>query len=167
MHQEWHNICSKELTKKQNRPLLTMHSKRTKGAMQFLSTIVYYFFTVCLIKGQVYLGFYMADILISTLEKCRQQAIHNIRYVCNDEELLNVAIAEIELNALSAANWLHMIRANGFTVNNDLSRIDGEYIANREYRRLINHLEHHLWEIESTIRAVRKGLYIPKLAKYV
>jgi len=72
----------------------------------------------------------------------------------------------VKLNYITTKDFLTRISKSGFKVNNDLSRIDGEYDDFEDYRRLYNHIEHHLFEIKQIPKRVEKNNFKPKLANY-
>lgn len=108
----------------------------------------------------------MTGVPMSALQKRQIRARREILALSTDQEATGLAIREIALNAASARNWLKAIQASGFRVNDDLSRIDSDYGRDVEYRRLINHLEHHVCEINNIVRKTRRGTHSPKMAKH-
>jgi len=108
----------------------------------------------------------MLDKWLRTLESYKLQAIGKVRESCIDHEIIESATKEIEVNCITVRNFLRKMYAEGYRLNEDISRVDEDYAAFEGYRRLMNHVEHHLWEIRQIPIAISNRNYRPIFLRY-
>ena len=68
-----------------------------------------------------------------------------------NQELLKLAVNDINVCYASAVNYLNLLSRNGFSVNEDLSRMQEIYNTNGDYRDLYNKFMDHLLDIRDKI----------------
>jgi hypothetical protein len=105
----------------------------------------------------------MLEEWLKTLEREKQKAVQIVQKATNDEELIEVALTEIALNEFAAKNHLKEINEGEYRLNNDLTRIEEEYISCEHYRFLYNHFSHHFNKIKNIPEEVKAGRFISEL----
>ncbi len=108
----------------------------------------------------------MLEDWLKTLEREKQKAISKIKATCKNEGIVDLATKEVKLNYITIKNFLTRISKSGFKVNNDLSRVDREYSGFEDYRRLYNHIAHHLFKMKSVPNRVEEKNFKAELSKY-
>lgn len=108
----------------------------------------------------------MLDGWLRALENERGGSLDRLAAVCKDKGGADLAAKEIELHYLSVRDWLVRIYESGYEVNDDLSRLDTDYDAFEDYRKLMNHVEHHLRRLRRVPVEVEEGRFEAVLANY-
>jgi len=111
----------------------------------------------------------MLEKRLETLEQEKQKAIERVKEPSTDKKTVDLAIREIEINAISAKKYLGEISDKGYSLTDGLSRIDKDYHSKGNfiftYRSLCNHLEHYTKEIKQIPKRVEEGIFEPFFAK--
>lgn len=110
----------------------------------------------------------MLEKCVQTLEKEKQKAIDKAKQVCKDDEVLGLAVKEIEVNYQTVRNWLRIMNERGFSVMEDLSEDKNSYTrySADEYRRDFGYIVYHFTNIKNIPLDIEAGKFKPKFASW-
>jgi len=109
---------------------------------------------------------------IKTLEREREKAIAEVESFRDsgnepvDLELCDLAIKEIEINAISCENYLVRLYGEGWNVEENLDRNERVYGNSVECRNVVNHVGNHFITMKRIPSRLKEGRFDPEFAEY-
>lgn len=103
----------------------------------------------------------MLDEWLQTLENKKQEAISKVRAFSKNENIIDLAIKEIEIHYMTIRQKLTIMQEKGYRLSDDLSRINGHHKDwwDIDYSVFCDSIEHHLQEIEGIPKRVKSGRF--------
>ncbi|MBR9705963.1 hypothetical protein GOV14_02940 [Candidatus Pacearchaeota archaeon] len=109
----------------------------------------------------------MLDEWIKVLGKEKDLAIEKVNEASSDKKLVGLATHAIEVNFVSAKDWLKEMDNRGYKLEKDLSKVEKYSEASQDYRRVYNHVEYHMHAIRIIPLQVEEGKFdVNKFSHY-